>query len=234
MENKTSKYFKYAIGEIILVMIGILLAIQANNWNINRTSKIELDQSLEKLLSELKHDRLILNETLNQNDQYISILDSCLIILKDHEKYTLEKFDELFHYTNYTINFNFSRVNFDELSMSGRLNQIKHPTLTDSLRNYYAYSYKPVENALRDHVRDNIREYTLGYDFMHFVNDTDNSEASDYNIDRKTLEDYSKDIRILNAIRFKIELHRFLEFNYKELIPKTEYLIQTIKQELGN
>jgi hypothetical protein len=31
--NKTGKYFKYAIGEIVLVMIGILLALQVNNWN---------------------------------------------------------------------------------------------------------------------------------------------------------------------------------------------------------
>ncbi len=33
MENKTGKYFKYAIGEIILVVIGILIALQINNWN---------------------------------------------------------------------------------------------------------------------------------------------------------------------------------------------------------
>ena len=33
MENKTSKYLKYAIGEILLVVIGILIALQINNWN---------------------------------------------------------------------------------------------------------------------------------------------------------------------------------------------------------
>ncbi len=33
MENKTSKYFKYAIGEILLVVIGILIALQINNLN---------------------------------------------------------------------------------------------------------------------------------------------------------------------------------------------------------
>jgi hypothetical protein len=36
--GKTSKYLKYAIGEIILVMIGILLALQVNNWNENRNA----------------------------------------------------------------------------------------------------------------------------------------------------------------------------------------------------
>ncbi len=36
MENKTGKYFKYAIGEIVLVVIGILIALQINNWNETR------------------------------------------------------------------------------------------------------------------------------------------------------------------------------------------------------
>ena len=37
--EKTGKYFKYAIGEIVLVMIGILLALQINNWNEKRITK---------------------------------------------------------------------------------------------------------------------------------------------------------------------------------------------------
>ena len=34
--NKTGKYFKYAIGEIVLVVIGILIALSINNWNEQR------------------------------------------------------------------------------------------------------------------------------------------------------------------------------------------------------
>ena len=40
-QNKTSRYLKYAIGEIILVVIGILIALQINNWNELRKSNIE-------------------------------------------------------------------------------------------------------------------------------------------------------------------------------------------------
>ncbi len=41
MENKTSKYLKYAIGEIVLVVFGILIALQINNWNEDRKLKNE-------------------------------------------------------------------------------------------------------------------------------------------------------------------------------------------------
>ena len=54
-KNKTGKYFKYAIGEIILVVIGILIALSINNWNENRKDKKYLNQifsSIEKELEE--------------------------------------------------------------------------------------------------------------------------------------------------------------------------------------
>ena len=41
-DNKPMKYMKYAIGEIVLVMIGILLALQVNTWNENRQNHKKL------------------------------------------------------------------------------------------------------------------------------------------------------------------------------------------------
>ena len=52
MENKNSKYFKYAIGEIVLVVIGILIALQINNWNEERKTKIKE----QNLIIALKHE----------------------------------------------------------------------------------------------------------------------------------------------------------------------------------
>ena len=69
MENKTGKYFKYAIGEIVLVVIGILIALSINNWNENRKLQIEelllladIKSNLETTLISLKKD---VNETKN-------------------------------------------------------------------------------------------------------------------------------------------------------------------------
>lgn len=65
MENKTSKYFKYAIGEIFLVVIGILIALAINNWNeiykLDKT-KIQILQSLEnEINANKKHIQVVFN-----------------------------------------------------------------------------------------------------------------------------------------------------------------------------
>ena len=68
MENKTGKYFKYAIGEIILVVIGILIALQINNWNENRKNYAKSKNYLTEIESDLKKDTINFNsgiETLN-------------------------------------------------------------------------------------------------------------------------------------------------------------------------
>ena len=61
-ENKTSKYFKYAIGEILLVMIGILLALQVNNWNEVRKSKTKATTILKEIRSDMVKDLEIIED----------------------------------------------------------------------------------------------------------------------------------------------------------------------------
>lgn len=51
-EGKTSKYFKYAGGEIILVVIGILIALQINNWNEQRKDSVKENQIVKSLYNE--------------------------------------------------------------------------------------------------------------------------------------------------------------------------------------
>lgn len=55
-QNKTSKYFKYAIGEIVLVVIGILIALQINNWNASNIQKEELNNALQTIANGVKSD----------------------------------------------------------------------------------------------------------------------------------------------------------------------------------
>ncbi|PHS67979.1 MAG: hypothetical protein COB12_01835 [Flavobacterium sp.] len=67
-EGKTSKYFKYAIGEIVLVVIGILIALSINNWNQNRKVNKYLSQVYTQLQKDLQTDTL----NISQNIEYYS------------------------------------------------------------------------------------------------------------------------------------------------------------------
>lgn len=67
-ENKTGKYFKYAIGEIILVVIGILIALQINNWNENRLQQKQLLSVYKRILTDIDNDIKELTATLKIHD----------------------------------------------------------------------------------------------------------------------------------------------------------------------
>ena len=74
-ENKMGKYLKYAIGEIILVVIGILIALQINNWNQNRLKEIAAVQfyknTKQQLLDDASNLRGQLKYNKNDFDQFI-------------------------------------------------------------------------------------------------------------------------------------------------------------------
>jgi hypothetical protein len=54
---RNTNYFKYAIGEIVLVVIGILIALQINNWNQERLTQIGVEQRLNELSAVIKEDK---------------------------------------------------------------------------------------------------------------------------------------------------------------------------------
>ena len=76
-ENKFSKYLIYAGGEIILVVIGILIALSINNWNEENIVKKEIDILTESMISDLKSDISEFNYNIKRND---SIINDLLII----------------------------------------------------------------------------------------------------------------------------------------------------------
>jgi len=91
-KNKTGKYLKYAIGEIILVVIGILIALQINNWN--ETSKNEREQIvfLNNLKNDLNNDLIQLDQILKFQKEKLSTVNKLkdqLFSNKDFEKIEL-------------------------------------------------------------------------------------------------------------------------------------------------
>ena len=73
MENKTGKYLKYAVGEIVLVVIGILIALQINNWNEFRKRQneevfllIDIKKNLETMLMDFTSDTIFNSNSIVQ------------------------------------------------------------------------------------------------------------------------------------------------------------------------
>jgi len=89
-DNKPLKYMRYAIGEIFLVVIGILIALQINNWNEERKDREKEQDLLQQLKEEYTTNMAQLNQKMvmrNQNIQYSSkllyFIDYPLTIIED-------------------------------------------------------------------------------------------------------------------------------------------------------
>lgn len=88
--NKTGKYFKYAMGEILLVVIGILIALQINNWNEQRKDKIKEQDILNQLQEDYQSNLLQLEEkmltrriSLNSAVQLLNAIDEPNGVVRD-------------------------------------------------------------------------------------------------------------------------------------------------------
>ncbi|MFC7356707.1 DUF6090 family protein [Jejudonia soesokkakensis] len=138
IENKFSKYLLYAIGEIILVVIGILIALQINTWNQNKQDRKQEKQILSQLIKEYKSNLNQINEKIDLRNE---TLNSCFKLLEYRKSNNTEiKVDSVdSHLFRISI-----RPTFDpELSVSNELiNSGKLYILTnEELRNYIsAYS----------------------------------------------------------------------------------------------
>jgi hypothetical protein len=75
-EGKTGQYFKYAIGEIILVVIGILIALQINTWNEKRKDNKISQEYLQGITNDIKKDLEQIDTIINLQIESISLISS--------------------------------------------------------------------------------------------------------------------------------------------------------------
>ena len=129
-ENKTGKYFKYAIGEIALVVIGILIALQINNWNEEK----KLESERKELISELLIDFNKTNEHLNSSSKFlneISIKMNLFFtdIYKEKKELPLDSIQSLvFSFVN-SSDFSANLTTYNNASSSGKLSLIQNKQL---------------------------------------------------------------------------------------------------------
>ena len=141
-EGKTGKYFKYAIGEIILVVIGILIALGINNWNENRKSEAKTKQFLISLKSDLQNDLKAINSVIeDQNSRSEALLYAIeLSDQPDLNAWILK--DSIDYYEAGRNNTFFPTVgSYKEASNVGLIDNIDHEDLKHSILNLYEHLY---------------------------------------------------------------------------------------------
>jgi hypothetical protein len=136
-QNQMGRYLKYAIGEIILVMIGILLALQVNNWNTNRLN-IKLEKNtLNNLRSDLIIQTDIIQNQINKENFFMSYVDTCLNMT--HSKIDASRLSRLLDTLSVRLTFVSNKVTFDNIGASGKTTIISNPDLNKEIVDYYQF-----------------------------------------------------------------------------------------------
>ncbi|MFD2588057.1 DUF6090 family protein [Croceitalea marina] len=137
MENKTGKYFKYALGEILLVVIGILLALQINTWNQQRIEDKKEIELLTSLKEEFQYNLTSLDESIKVNNK---VNQSCAALTQIIRLNSLEEnpdlVDELLINIGAFNSFDAITGVSSEIVNSGKLSILKNGAIREQLGNW--------------------------------------------------------------------------------------------------
>ncbi len=146
-EGKTSKYLKYAIGEIILVVVGILIALQINNWNENRKERFIEQKILLSLNNDLETD-IVNMRSMISNDSSLNQANITLVkLLKDN----LTEYDSSYNKMLGNINrydlFYPQKMGYEALKSRG-LEILRNDSLKAQIVNLYDFQYALIAESM--------------------------------------------------------------------------------------
>ena len=219
--GKTGKYFKYAIGEIILVVIGILIALQINNWNELKKEKSFENKVLSELHMDVKEDLSEMTTALDSLQDHQNSIHIIINHLSENKIYndTLDK-----HFANSLSLWSLSpnTTAFDMAKEEGM-----YIISNDSIRfniskaNGYIYDYiKVLESRFQDYKSNVVLPYILplfeSYNFK-------SMKPRDYD---QLINDETFEAMIKSIIPMRERYIKMLQFRYK-LLEKLELMIQS-------
>lgn len=173
-EGKTEKYIKYAIGEIILVVIGILIALSINNWNENRKNKITEADYYCRILDDLELNEKLIDENYKQTTnriKYTKALIKDLNSIPNDRSTILNKFVVALR-QDVSVP---SNITFEDLTSSGQLKLLTDIKLKNRLIEYSTYLNNTL-NLLKENRNEIVKRYTdfeliteLGYQDIEYI-----------------------------------------------------------------
>jgi hypothetical protein len=233
MENKTGTYFKYAIGEVLLVVVGILIALWLNNLNSERQRTIEEINSLKGLKKDFQADIIDFKSNIWAYKNISSSVDFVLKRLESSAVYN----DSLDSYFSGTIQWPRSIINqnsFDVLKSKG-LDLISNNSLRNEILTFHGQVYTAIKTWEDQFNRDIY--------FDEIVKRFDKFEPWKYGKDHKFQLGVMKPINY-NALKtdtlylsllrtMKRDAEQLLYGHYATIIKDLESLVLNIDKELA-
>jgi hypothetical protein len=139
MSGKTRRYMLYATGEIALVVVGILIALQIENWNSDRQDEATLDSYLQSIARNLRDDLDELDELRDRRGEAILLSSNVRSFLLLKSSFTVEEVLYLaraLRAAETTIYFNPNTSGFDALKSSGVLDRLQGRDVEKLLSRY--------------------------------------------------------------------------------------------------
>ncbi len=237
-EGKTANYMKYAIGEIFLVVIGILIALNINNWNGNRKTKQEETVILKNLLEDLNAAKIQSEIDIKNDSLTYNIIHD---VLKDKEsffkKYTGSSADsvafELFWDTNPSnpiIN------SYSDIKSSGKLSLISSKLIRDRFT-LLEENINDLSNIIKDLISvhqlriDEIAVHNLNFERIVSAHLSMSTEFNELEISYAKLLENRK---IRNLLAMKLSLVSFVLDSRIALLQDINSLSQIINTELNS
>lgn len=233
-KGNTGKYLKYAIGEIILVVIGILIALQINNWNEGVKENLRRENYYKQLILDLENDkayaRQILSNLDSANKRYTAYKKS----LETPNLGQMEIFQKLGENEFKVSDLEYKTSTIESLLSTGEL-QILSPTLRDLLTKYNN-SKTQTETLSRynnQHALDLLKAAILSggtiYSMQEIFNQPELLESLDF---EKRFPDIF--IAFNGFLFYKLGIYEIAAKRLTDEIEEANSIIEIINTELGN
>ena len=133
-ENNVKKYLLYAIVEILLVMIGITLAFQVDNWNESREKKIAEIRTYENISNQINGDKELIQNQIDFNNYYMAQFEYARKIIMTNDRSQMDTLGVIVgNLTNYS---DFDREGniYETLVNSGEIQLLRNQRIVDRIR----------------------------------------------------------------------------------------------------
>ena len=227
-ENKFSKYLLYAFGEIILVVIGILIALSINNWNNNKIRANEEVSLLQDMILDLKQNIHVSNTVLEIHEgtlkQNITLRQVLLKMDSDEDD-----IPNLIKSLRSSATPTFSTSTYKTISQTG-LNIIRSDTLKKSILRYYEVVLPYVNYKSNGDPKNQFQELLKPYYNKYFKVELNSNGSFILGVDNS--EEMFNDNEFLNELHSTVLNRKGLIKHLNTGIQNSEFLINEIEQHL--